>query len=620
LVGLVSMPVPGTTRDARKPDGVVSQFPPMGEICQIPPHSGDARGFERTRSGYVEGMASVEKPRQVGDVPVRARTLDELYELHAPSLRRHCERLTRDPYAAEDLMQEVFVRFMARFPEVPADMNVAGYLFATARNVLWKQLRDDHEVADGDIEWSAGPDDDLEVDPERSALLGEQQSLVRRCSAMLTGRQRRALTLREVEGHSYAEIGSDLGIGTDAVAQVISRARVRLRVAVRRAHVDLDQLAPECRSMLAPLSDYLDGHAAKSSGEIEAHLAQCASCRRTLADFQGAGSRLRGTLPLAPVAGVLARIGEAVRLGGGGPADAVRAGAVVVAAALAIGGTGTYAAHELTAAPGARAAAHARTPVPDVRTTPSVLDRAPSGPAASAAPSAVQGRRAASGSKPATGARHPSVQRRPGVHPNVAAPAALRPGSAPVGTPTGPPASTPPVAPAVDDPTTTPPPANGGGVSPGRPPAVDPSDPAVPVTHTVAASTDRVGKRVVQPVASKVVAPVVDKVVRPVVGPVVSKVVAPVVTDVVAPVAKAIAPVTDPVAKAAAPVTTPVVAAVAPVVDPVVKAVAPVLPATTSPATSTPPPVPPASTPAVTTPAVTTPIVTIPSITVPRLG
>ena len=216
-------------------------------------------------------------------------------------------------------MQEVFARFLARFPEVPADMHVAGYLHATARNILWKQLRDEHEVADADIERSAGCDDDLEVDPERSLLLDEQQSLVRRCSAMLTGRQRRALTLREVEGRSYAEIGSDLGIGSDAVAQVVSRARGRLRVAVRRAHVDLDQLAPECRALLGPLSEYLDGHAAQQTGEIEAHLARCRTCRDTLASFQGAGSRLRGTFPFAPLAGVLARIGEVMRLGGGAP-------------------------------------------------------------------------------------------------------------------------------------------------------------------------------------------------------------------------------------------------------------------------------------------------------------
>ena len=96
-----------------------------------------------------------------------AGALEGLYEAHAPDLRRRCLRLTRDAHAADDLMQEVFVRFITRFPEPPADMNVGAYLHATARNTLWKQLRDSHETSDGDIETTVGADDDLDNDPER---------------------------------------------------------------------------------------------------------------------------------------------------------------------------------------------------------------------------------------------------------------------------------------------------------------------------------------------------------------------------------------------------------------------------------------------------------------------
>jgi RNA polymerase sigma factor (sigma-70 family) len=262
-------------------------------------------------------------------------TLEALYESHAPQLRRRCLRLTHDAVAADDLMQEVFTRFIARFPEPPADMNVGGYLHATARNVLWKQRRDNHEIADGEIETSAGPDEDLEIDPERSVLLVEQQHLVRRCAALLTGRQRRALTLREVEGHSYAEIGSELGIGTDAVAQVISRARVRLRGVLRRAQVDLERLSPECRAMLSPISDFLDGNAGSEAPAIEAHLAECEDCRNTLASYEEAGARLRGVGPFVPLAGMLSRIGSLVRAGGNSQAGV--AGTVPLAVAALVG-------------------------------------------------------------------------------------------------------------------------------------------------------------------------------------------------------------------------------------------------------------------------------------------
>jgi RNA polymerase sigma factor (sigma-70 family) len=309
-----------------------------------------------------------------------AGALEGLYEAHAPDLRRRCMRLTRDAHAAEDLMQEVFVRFIARFPKPPANMNVGAYLHATARNVLWKQLRDSHETSDGDIETTVGADDELDNDPERSALLVEQQGLVRRCTAVLTGRQRRALTLRDVEGYSYAEIGSELGIGTGAVMQVISRARARLRVAVRRANVDLDGLAPECKAMLGPLSDYLDGRATSTESDIESHLATCDDCCQTLASFQEAGSRLRGFLPFVPLGGVLsrlrgrshgagssvngvgasaathapalARIGNALGAGGDSPLGVAGVGAMVTAAVIAVAGGGIVIAQHVSSGSG----------------------------------------------------------------------------------------------------------------------------------------------------------------------------------------------------------------------------------------------------------------------------
>lgn len=496
-------------------------------------------------------MAAVEQGRQ----------LEQLYEAHAPALRRRCLRLTRDPHAAEDLMQEVFVRFLARFPEPPAEMHVAAYLYATARNILWKQLRDQHEVADGAVELAAGADDDIEIDPERSALLGEQQRLVRRCAAVLTGRQRRALTLREVEGRSYAEIGDELGIGSDAVGQVISRARVRLRVAVRRAQVDLDRLAPACRAMLGPLSDRVDGNALELSTEVEAHLAQCASCRRTLAALQTAGSRLRGALPFAPLAGLVARIGEAVRLAGGASADVARAGGLVVAAALAVGGGGMVAAYELGApAQAARPRAEVQVVLSAQAGAPAPISAIVAGgtpvAALGAAPGAVRGR-------DATGRAR---SKRPGRHPATPASPSRTPGAVPVvasSITAATPASTPSEPPATRSPGTTPRSPVDGGT--GAPAAVPPIDPATEVTRAV------------------------DRTVAPVVRKVVSNVVSPVVTGVVEP--------------AAAPVEAVVGSVLPPPADP-------------SSGAATPPAV---SVPAVSTPAITTPVVTLPPITLPPI-
>jgi RNA polymerase sigma factor (sigma-70 family) len=365
-------------------------------------------------------MATAMPDGRTCEEPREEQSLDALYREHAPRLARHCLRLTGDRDAADDLLQEVFVRFIARFPVAPAEMNVGAYLHAMARNVWWKQLRDRHEVPDDQIERSIGADDDIDVDPERAILLQEQRGQVRRCAALLTGHQQRALAMREVEGHSYAEIGGTLGLGADAVAQVVSRGRARLRVVLRRAQVDVDELAPECRAMLAPLSAYLDGHES-GSPEVAAHLERCERCRATLESYREAGFRFRGLTPLAPLAGVLARVGDAFRAGVEGPA-AVAVASLATAAVLAASGGGLLIAKDLASS----SAPHVAAVTTVARVALPVAHR----PLAVAAPTVVRRHRAA--------AIH---EHRPARKPHVRAGAPIAPvaGTVPATTPSAPP-------------------------------------------------------------------------------------------------------------------------------------------------------------------------------------
>jgi RNA polymerase sigma-70 factor (ECF subfamily) len=262
-----------------------------------------------------------------------------IYGLYATSVRRRCLRLTGDPTAADDLVQEVFAQFLAKVPSPPADMNVHGYLLAMARNVWLNQVRSDRAILVDELEQAEPADDRLEHDPVRRLLLGEQRMLVRAGTARLTEHQRRALTLRELDGRSYAEIGSELGLATNAVAQVVWRARGQLRRTIRRSQVDVDRLPEECRGMLDDLSDLLERADRPVPAELETHLAGCRSCRRTLATYQEAGSRLRGAVPLVPLAALLARAAGTLRACIEVPAG-IGTAAAVTATVIAVSGGG----------------------------------------------------------------------------------------------------------------------------------------------------------------------------------------------------------------------------------------------------------------------------------------
>lgn len=271
-----------------------------------------------------------------------ARSIDAaaLFATVREPLRRFCLRLTRDPDDADDLMQETFARFIARLPHLDPDVNHAAYLNATAHNLHIKGLRSTmREFADEFAADHAGADDDLERDPSRALLLGEQIEQVRRSAARLNGKQRRAIVLREVNGRSYAEIAADLGMSTDAVAQTISRARSRLRSEFRRELAPTTATAAAgCIALRDDLSPYLDGQLeADRRATVEMHLNACRDCRQVLEGYREAGVRLRAGAPLSAIGTLLERIASLV---GGASSTAAGGAAVLGTAAVVTAGAG----------------------------------------------------------------------------------------------------------------------------------------------------------------------------------------------------------------------------------------------------------------------------------------
>ena len=295
------------------------------------------------------------------ETPVRQRAADprlsSIYGQYASSVRKRCRRLTGDATTADDLTQEVFTRFLARFETLPHDLNVHGYLLATAHNIWVNQLRKDGHLLVSDIDEDIAPDDRIENDPVRTLLLAEQRMDVQRGTADLPERQRRALALRELEDRSYAEIGAEMGMRTNAVAQVVWRARTQLRRSLRRSQVDVDLLPEECRARLDAMSDLVDRTSSSHTADLEAHMADCGECRRTLATYQEAGSRLRGLAPALPIIAVAARLGHALRAGVEMPLSLGSAAAVTAAVVATAGGGGALVASHYSAPSGSRSPA-----------------------------------------------------------------------------------------------------------------------------------------------------------------------------------------------------------------------------------------------------------------------
>ena len=238
---------------------------------------------------------------------------EELYTTYEPRLRRFAISLAGNGHDADDLVSETFVRVLPALDRLDAaEVNLEAYLFATTRNLFLKQVgRTKRTEPMADVPEPVAPVVPIEDDPERSTLLGAQQTEVRAANAALQPRQRMVLALCELEERSYAEIGEIVGLNENAVAQLVFRARESLRTELRLLQVDPESLPEECRAFLPALSQYLDGQLREPRKSTTlAHLEGCERCQAALADMREAQKRYRTVLlPLSiPTGDAKARV------------------------------------------------------------------------------------------------------------------------------------------------------------------------------------------------------------------------------------------------------------------------------------------------------------------------
>src|SRR5919198_75246 len=141
------------------------------------------------------------------------------------ALMRYVSRLL-PPERAEDVVQQSFVKAYEAMHRDEAELNLRPWLYRIAHNGAVNALRDralGHAELDERMDGVERPEQAL----ERTMGLRELVLAVQ----ALPERQRSAILLRELEGRSYGEIASELGVTDGAVRQLLNRARNSLRAA-----------------------------------------------------------------------------------------------------------------------------------------------------------------------------------------------------------------------------------------------------------------------------------------------------------------------------------------------------------------------------------------------------
>ncbi len=148
----------------------------------------------------------------------------ELVDRHSEPLFRYAYRMVGERDAAEDVVQEAFLRLWRQAGRWRAEAPVGAWLFRVTGNLSIDVLRRRRPTAE------LAPDA-VDAAPGVESRIWERQRarLVWRMVSELPERQRKALILCRLEGMSMAEAGQVLGCSVGAVESLLSRARHRLR-------------------------------------------------------------------------------------------------------------------------------------------------------------------------------------------------------------------------------------------------------------------------------------------------------------------------------------------------------------------------------------------------------
>lgn len=145
-----------------------------------------------------------------------------LFEELYPSMLKTALFYVRDKAAAEDVVQEIFLKLWERTKERSGIENMEAYLRCSVKNSCLNYL-EHMEVSDRYEREYLQYMREIEGEPE------DYLNFVLRLLDKLPPKRRHILELRISEGKSYADISRELGVSTNTVKDHIKKAYAFLR-------------------------------------------------------------------------------------------------------------------------------------------------------------------------------------------------------------------------------------------------------------------------------------------------------------------------------------------------------------------------------------------------------
>jgi len=189
----------------------------------LPLMTADERDWKKSPPLPLSILSPLIKRSQGGD----EGAMEKIYEHYRRPLFNLAYRYTFDRLAAEDLLQDIFVKIFSHLREVDREETFVAWMYRIALNTCFSYLRgrrsrDGQSLSLSEIE---GKKAEAVYDRHEESLAGPLDEAVRK----LPERLRAVFILHDVQGHTHEEIGRMLGFTVGTSKSQLFKARMRIR-------------------------------------------------------------------------------------------------------------------------------------------------------------------------------------------------------------------------------------------------------------------------------------------------------------------------------------------------------------------------------------------------------
>jgi len=163
------------------------------------------------------------------------RAMEEIYERYKSSFFNLAYRYTYDRVAAEDLLQDIFVKIFTHLEDVEQEKTFVAWMYKIAVNVCYSYLRsrksrDSRTVALSSVE---GRQEEAVYDSHEGNLRQSLDEAVEELPEKL----RAVFLLHDVQGFKHEEVAAILGIEVGTSKSQLFKARLKIRGFLRNKQV-----------------------------------------------------------------------------------------------------------------------------------------------------------------------------------------------------------------------------------------------------------------------------------------------------------------------------------------------------------------------------------------------